>query len=146
MLLAGTRLTSLTAFTRLSITIPIVCCVVAATSLLATFGGLRHGFSTDLFRSRTWSAVRDAKVPHMGLRDTRHVIERAPEELYDIAEDPQETHNLIDDPAHSEVAKQMRQRLLDFRRRTDDPWLEIDFQQGMIDEIDPSKKPISADV
>ena len=99
--------------------------------------GLDTAFPTDLFRSRTWSAVRDAKAPNMGLRDIRHVIERAPEELYDIAEDPQETRNLIDDPAHSEVAKQMRQRLLDFRHRTDDPWLEIDFQQGMIDEIDP---------
>ena len=87
--------------------------------------------------SKPLSHVRDAKAPHMGLRDIRHVIERAPEELYDIAEDPQETRNLMDDPAHSEVAKQMRQRLLDFRHRTADPWLEIDFQQGMIDEIDP---------
>ena len=99
--------------------------------------GLDTAFPTDLFRSRTWSAVRDASAPHMGLRDTRHVIERAPEELYDIAEDPQETRNLIDDPAHREVARQMRQRLLDFRHRTADPWLEIDFQQGMIDEIEP---------
>jgi hypothetical protein len=31
----------------------------------------------------------------------------------------------------------MRKCLLDFRHRTADPWLEIDFQQGMIDEIEP---------
>ena len=91
--------------------------------------------SSDL-RSRTWTAVRDTNAPQMGLRDTRHVIERAPEELYDIVDDPQETRNLIDDPAHRAVAEQMRQRLLDFRHQTGDPWLEIDFQQGMIAEVD----------
>ena len=80
MRLGGTRPTSLTAFTRLSITIPIACCGRRYKFARHLSAGLDTAFPTDLFRSRTWSAVRDASAPHMGLRDTRHVIERAPEE------------------------------------------------------------------
>ena len=96
--------------------------------------GLEAPFPTDLFRSTTWSAISDDNTAQMGLRETRHLTQRAPEELYDIIADPQETTNRIDDPALQEVAKQMRQTLLDFRRRTQDPWLEVDYQQGRIDE------------
>jgi N-sulfoglucosamine sulfohydrolase len=78
--------------------------------------------------------VREQKVEQMGLRETRHVTQREPEELYDLWQDPQETTNLIDDPTLAEVASAMRNKLTDFRRRTKDPWLEVDFQEGRIDE------------
>jgi len=97
--------------------------------------GLEAPFPTDLFRSTSWTAVRDNNVDHMGLRRTQHLTQRAPEELYDLEQDPQETTNRIDDPALKAVAVQMRQSLLNFRRRTKDPWLEVDFQQGRIDEL-----------
>ena len=97
--------------------------------------GLEAPFPTDLFRSTSWTAVRDHNVEHMGLRETRHLTQRAPEELYDLAQDPQETTNRIDDPALKNVAEQMRKTLLNFRRNTKDPWLEVDFQEGRIDEL-----------
>jgi N-sulfoglucosamine sulfohydrolase len=96
--------------------------------------GLTPPLPTDLFRSTSWTAVREQKVEQMGLRETRHVTQREPEELYDLWQDPQETTNLIDDPTLAEVASAMRNKLTDFRRRTKDPWLEVDFQEGRIDE------------
>ena len=91
---------------------------------------------TDLFRSTTWTAVRQKGVEAMGQRTTKHVLERSPEELYDMADDPAETQNRIADPALKNVVAQMRQQLYAFRRQTKDPWLEVDFQAGRIDETE----------
>ena len=76
--------------------------------------------------------MRDENAEMTGLRETRHITQRAPEELYDLKEDPQETTNLINDPALKDTAEQMRTTLLNFRRQTEDPWLEVDYQQGRI--------------
>ncbi len=40
-------------------------------------------------------------------------------ELYNIQEDPKEAHNLIRDPEHQEIAKQLNQDLFDWLQRTD---------------------------
>ena len=45
------------------------------------------------------------------------------EALYDTRLDPQERTNLIDSPAHAELADSMRQRLAAWMERTDDPLL-----------------------
>ena len=85
---------------------------------------------TDLFRSPTWQAVRRGHLEMMGRRPTREFVTRRREALYDIQVDPMETNNIIDDPALADVVRRMRERLTDFRRRTRDPWLEVDFQEG----------------
>lgn len=99
--------------------------------------GIQTVLPTDLFRSRSWSAVRQASAPQMGRRPTAHVLYRRPEELYDLEADPTEATNLIDRPELAATAASMRQRLYDFRRRTDDPWLEVDLQEGRLPN-DPS--------
>lgn len=99
--------------------------------------GLTTMLPTDLFRSTTWTAVRRDAIPSMGERPTRHVITREPEELYDLEADPTESVNRIDDPDLQEVAAQMRTQLYQFRRDTADPWLEVDFQEGRIDRLEP---------
>ena len=48
---------------------------------------------------------------------------RRPRELYDLANDPHELHNLIDDPAYEKVRADLEQRLSDWQQRTDDPVL-----------------------
>jgi hypothetical protein len=48
---------------------------------------------------------------------------RMQEMLFDLAFDPDETHNLIDDPKMKPVAEEMRDRLERWMRETDDPLL-----------------------
>ena len=43
------------------------------------------------------------------------------DELYDLEKDPYELKNLIDDPSHRAVLKDMRSRLNSWRKRTSDP-------------------------
>jgi len=49
---------------------------------------------------------------------------RTDEELYDLENDPDETHNLADDPACADQLKSMRRRLLHWMRQTSDPLLQ----------------------
>jgi len=45
-------------------------------------------------------------------------------ELYDLAADPGEFHNLADDPAHAETLKRMKSLLDAWRQETNDPFLD----------------------
>ena len=42
------------------------------------------------------------------------------DELYDLANNPHETRNLIDDPDHQEIAAELRRRLFDWMKQADD--------------------------
>jgi arylsulfatase A-like enzyme len=59
-----------------------------------------------MVRARKWKYVHDP----MGDRD----------ELYDLANDPWELHNVVDAPAHRDVLSDMRVRLADWSIRTED--------------------------
>ncbi|HME02118.1 MAG TPA: sulfatase [Solirubrobacteraceae bacterium] len=50
-------------------------------------------------------------------------LEIPKEQLHDLVFDPGETNNLIDDPAHAEVARELRARLEEWMRDTEDPLL-----------------------
>ena len=92
--------------------------------------GLPLPLATDLFDSATWQAVRRNGLERMGKRLTERVLHHAPEEFYDLENDPVETTNVIDDPAFAAEVRAMRSALEDFRLRTGDPWLELDYQAG----------------
>lgn len=94
---------------------------------------------TDLFRSKTWTAVRETGATHMGIRSTEHTRKHAYEELYNLETDPVESTNRINDPGLAHIAHDMRSRLYAMRRETRDMWLELDFQFGRIDQ-DPEQK------
>ncbi|HAI11416.1 MAG TPA: hypothetical protein DCM28_06900 [Phycisphaerales bacterium] len=85
---------------------------------------------SDLFRSLTWTHVREQGITQLGKRNISQYQHPLREALYDIQADPMETENLIDKPELQDVAKEMRQALLDFRVRTLDPWLEYTHQAG----------------
>lgn len=55
--------------------------------------------------------------------DDDHLAPRAPEELYDLRNDPHESTNLAGDPAHEELRGELDARLEAWRRETDDPLL-----------------------
>lgn len=56
------------------------------------------------------------------------------ESLYDLTFDPNETNNLADDPGSAEVLDQMRRRLDDWMKQTDDPLLDgpVPLPEGAI--------------
>jgi N-sulfoglucosamine sulfohydrolase len=54
----------------------------------------------------------------------RFYLRRTPEELYDIQQDPDCRHNLINDPGHARQAERMRRMLQQHLEETNDPALE----------------------
>ena len=84
---------------------------------------------SDLFASPAWQAVRKGKLERMGKRQTRKVLFHDREELFDTQNDPAESVNLINDPAHKATAERLRKDLLAFRERTGDTWLSVDEQE-----------------
>jgi N-sulfoglucosamine sulfohydrolase len=95
---------------------------------------LAHQLTTplpsDLFRSKSWTAVREQGVLTLGERPREGFEQQGREALFDMQADPNETRNLIDDPEHAAIAEEMRQKVMAFRIATDDPWLEQSFQEG----------------
>ena len=91
---------------------------------------LSQPFPTDLFRSLSWAAVRREGIENLGRRSRQNVVHRAREELFDLEADPAESVNRVEDPGLANVLAAMRAKLMDFRIRTKDPWLEVSFQEG----------------
>ena len=97
---------------------------------------LAHSLETplpsDLFRSITWTAVRDENIDQLGERTLQSFLYQSREAVFDMINDPAESKNLIAEPNLAEKIEQMRQKVIDFRYRTKDPWLEQSFQEGEI--------------
>lgn len=85
-------------------------------------------FANDIYGSLTWEDIRNAEVsPKMvGKRKLKDYFFRPPEELFDLAEDPAEVKNLAKVPEHAAILEELRTRLEDWQRRTNDPWLYRD--------------------
>ncbi|MBE3556319.1 MAG: sulfatase-like hydrolase/transferase [Firmicutes bacterium] len=75
--------------------------------IFAEYSGEEWGsFSQRMLRTHTWKYVYN---PH------------AIDECYNLREDPYELHNLIDDPAYTEIIQQLRRRLREWMVETQDP-------------------------
>lgn len=85
---------------------------------------------SDLFRSISWTAVRDDNVQQLGQRPRANFLQQDREALFDMQNDPAESRNLINAPELQEKVKAMREKLIHFRVKTEDPWLEQSFQEG----------------
>jgi len=84
--------------------------------------GLDYPFASDLWASPTWQAVRKRGEKVYGRRPVAAYLNRPRFELYDLAADPHEVHNLADDPAHATVLAGLKDKLKAFQKRTKDPW------------------------
>ncbi|MCV0378325.1 sulfatase [Nitratireductor sp.] len=85
-------------------------------------------FSGDLYGSLSWEGIRNRAPVMIGERALKDYVQRPPEELYDLAADPNEVNNLADDPAYAAILVDLRTRMENWQRETDDPWL---FRDGV---------------
>jgi N-sulfoglucosamine sulfohydrolase len=77
-----------------------------------------------LFGSATWQDSLNRGEEFMyGKRTTQKLNQRPQFELYDLQADPDEIHNLANDPQHYELLVKLKQKLRDFQKRTGDPWI-----------------------
>ncbi|KKY18788.1 putative n-sulfoglucosamine sulfohydrolase [Phaeomoniella chlamydospora] len=98
-------------------------------------------FSADLYGSLTWEGVRNSAAKKsdstkdtnisknevmVGPRRLKDYIFRPPEELYDLEEDPDEVRDLAKDEKNAELVAGFRERLEQWQRDTNDPWLYRD--------------------
>ncbi|KAJ5746744.1 hypothetical protein N7520_011926 [Penicillium odoratum] len=85
-------------------------------------------FAADLYGSLSWEDVRNSteKEIMIGGRRLKDYFFRAPEELYDLKNDPDEVDNLVNKPEYEGVLEDLRSRLEKWQRRTEDPWLYRD--------------------
>jgi N-sulfoglucosamine sulfohydrolase len=85
---------------------------------------LEYPFASDLYESATWRGALQRGTESMyGRRTAKAFLHRPQFELYDLDSDPDEIHNLADDPAQVSRLAAMKKNLHDFQERTSDPWL-----------------------
>ncbi|UCE99899.1 MAG: sulfatase, partial [Planctomycetota bacterium] len=84
---------------------------------------LDYPFASDLYDSKTWQAILKRGDKLYGKRTIEAYIHRPKFELYDLKNDPHEINNLADDPKHANVLEELKQKLLEFQKRTKDPWI-----------------------
>lgn len=85
---------------------------------------LPYPFASDLWAAPTWQAAL-AKGPDFvyGKRTIASYLKRPPFELYDLAADPREVHNLAGDAKYAAILQELQAKLKSFQERTKDPWL-----------------------
>ena len=85
--------------------------------------GLEYPFASDLWESATWQGNLKRGNTMYGRRTIDAYLHRPKFELYDLENDPHETVNLADDPAHQDKLREMQAKLKAFQKRTKDPWI-----------------------
>ncbi|MBK1833532.1 sulfatase [Roseibacillus ishigakijimensis] len=85
---------------------------------------LPYPFASDLWAASTWQAQyqKGPQAPY-GQRTVDSYIQRPAFELYDLQEDPAESRNLAQDPAHRERLDSLKARLKAAQENTADPWV-----------------------
>jgi arylsulfatase A-like enzyme len=92
---------------------------------------------TDLARSPTWRAIvalNEAGKLDAAMRRQFFEQPRPTLELFDLAEDPNETRNVADDPAHAATLRDLRERLSKWMDDTND-YLPSPAAQGRSDRL-----------
>ena len=85
--------------------------------------GLQYSFASDLWACATWQgALRDG-LEMFGTRTVDAYLHRPRFELFDLEADPQEIVNLAEDAEYAPVVASFCEKLRQFQRETDGPWL-----------------------
>ena len=85
---------------------------------------LDYPFAKDLWAASSWQAQYQKGADAMyGARTVDQYIHRPRFELYDIANDPDESRNLADDPKHASVLREYQLKLKRLQKELEDPWI-----------------------
>ncbi len=84
---------------------------------------LPYPFASDLYESKTWQSLLATGRDSLGGKSIENFIHRPRFELYDVVADPQEAHNLADDPAYAGVLENLQKEIYNMQLRTRDPWV-----------------------
>jgi N-sulfoglucosamine sulfohydrolase len=86
--------------------------------------GLTYPSASDLWESATWQdAFKKGPDTKYGPRTVKQYLHRPAFELYDLQADPLESKNLAADPKYQSTLDELKSRLKDFQKRTNDPWI-----------------------
>lgn len=86
--------------------------------------GLPYPFASDLWVASSWqSQFRKGLSAPYGKKTVGDYIHRPAFELYNIADDPDETENLAGKSEYAEILKEYQQRLKAFQVEMNDPWV-----------------------
>ncbi|QYY35517.1 sulfatase [Ruficoccus sp. ZRK36] len=85
---------------------------------------------TDLYDAPSYKSIEETGGSEQ--RTHKRLLRHEREALYDLQNDPYETVNLIDEPSLQDIRRDYAEQLTQLRIRTSDPWLEVDFQDGML--------------
>ena len=91
---------------------------------------LPYPFASDLWAASTWQAQwRKGPDAPYGKKTVHEYVHRPRFELYDLANDPDEAHNLADDPRFAGELERLKKKLRHFQKTTLDPWeLKWDYE------------------
>ncbi|HVT27548.1 MAG TPA: sulfatase [Lacipirellulaceae bacterium] len=86
---------------------------------------LSYPFASDLWGSATWQdTIKHHDEDYIYGKRSINAYEHRPQfELYDLHADPDEIHNLANDPAHHDTLVALNKKLKEFQKRTKDPWI-----------------------
>jgi len=79
-------------------------------------------FPSDLWASPTWQSVRNNSLEWMGGRRVFTFLKKPREELFDLTKDPHGFKNIAADPDNAKLLSDMRTRVREWQRATNDPW------------------------
>ena len=86
--------------------------------------GLPYPFASDLWAASSWQAQWEkGKDAPYGKKTVGEYVNRPAFELYDIANDPDEVVNLAEDTRYKTVLQQYKDRLREYQKRMNDPWI-----------------------
>jgi len=83
---------------------------------------LDYSFASDLWASATWQGALRAGREYYGPRTVDAYLHRPRFELYDLANDPDEIHNLAERAEYQDLVDSFCEKLKTFQRETHDPW------------------------
>ena len=85
---------------------------------------LPYPFASDLWAAPSWQAqFKQGMDAPYGQKTVAEYIHRPEFELFDLEKDPHEARNLAAKPEHARLLEEMKKKLKEFQRRTQDAWI-----------------------